>query len=382
MNNKFQKNLRKFCFVTDGFIADPAATITGPMVQTYIIGKELSNRNWEVHYVAYNKSGMHGYMMHEGLHVHWIKARRYLPMLSLPSVWMALIRINPDVLYQRGRDILTGLMALYGLMYGKRTLWASAGETGVERKKYASQQNRQKGNFIRRWVLQIEALINDTICNFGMRRTDQMIVQTAYQQQRLLVTYARSSTIIKSGHPLPPPVQRALPIKVLWISSIKPVKRVDLFLDLADMCKNEPIEFWIAGQIVHEETGHKMQERIAKMNNIRYLGAVPFEQSSALIASSHILVNTTEIGYEGLPNAFVQAWLAGTVTLSLHTDPDAVIMKNDLGYVNPGLVHLKETILRFIFEFAVWHRQSNACRQYAEENYSVVSIVNQIEKTL
>ncbi|HNO12493.1 MAG TPA: hypothetical protein PKI67_16285, partial [bacterium] len=297
-------------------------------------------------------------------------------------VWVALVRINPDVLYQRGRDILTGLMALYGIMFDKRTLWASAGETGVERGKYASQKNRNKGSLARRWILQTEAAINDTICSFGMRRIDRMIVQTVYQQQRLREAYSRFSTVIKSGHPLPPKVQRDLPLKVLWISSIKPVKRVDLFLDLADMCRDQPIEFWIAGQIVHEETGHKMQARIAKMNNIRYLGAVPFEQSGTLIASAHILINTTEAGYEGLPNAFVQAWLAGTVTLSQHSDPDGVIMHNGLGYVNENLFYIAKKLSHLISTPTELAEQSKVCSDYAVQNYSVVTIVNQLEKII
>ena len=50
-------NKKKICFICDSFISDKVATITGPTVQTYLIGKELSQRGWDVHYVAINHEG-------------------------------------------------------------------------------------------------------------------------------------------------------------------------------------------------------------------------------------------------------------------------------------------------------------------------------------
>ena len=34
------------CFVNDHFLKDPSATITGPMVQTWLLGSGLAERLW------------------------------------------------------------------------------------------------------------------------------------------------------------------------------------------------------------------------------------------------------------------------------------------------------------------------------------------------
>jgi glycosyltransferase involved in cell wall biosynthesis len=49
-------------------------------------------------------------------------------------------------------------------------------------------------------------------------------------------------------------------------------------------------------------------------------------------------VNTSLPEAEGLPNAFIQAWLNHTPVLSLNHDPNGWIEKQDLGYCAHGNV--------------------------------------------
>ncbi|MBL7962189.1 hypothetical protein JNL27_18335, partial [bacterium] len=104
----------RICFVSDFFISDKKATITGPMVQTYLIGSELKRRGWDVHYIAYSKEGKDNFSeSHEGMTVHWIRHRQFLPLLQYRKIRKVLTSINADYHYQRGRDILTGFVARY-----------------------------------------------------------------------------------------------------------------------------------------------------------------------------------------------------------------------------------------------------------------------------
>lgn len=372
-------NSGRICFVSDFFISDKNATITGPMVQTYLIGSELKKRGWDVHYIAYSKEGKDRRTeIYEGLTVHWIRHRRFLPLLQYFKIRQLLNRIDADTHYQRGRDILTGFVARYCKKKQKRFIWASAGESGVERGKYLRQVLKKRRPFFNKIVLWIEAKINDRICEYGIKNASQIVVQTAYQKGKLKEAFGLDSVVIKSGHPVPQPVERTLPLKVLWIGSIKAVKRPELFIQLAELCSGMNCEFWIAGQFVDSKIQSFLLQKIKKMNNLKYVGAIPFQESQSLISKAHVLVNTTDDGYEGLPNAFVQAWLAGTVTLSLHSDPDGVIEQYGLGARVESVSWMKKEIEKFTQEPEYWGTMSTKARNFGIKNFSIKIITDQL----
>ncbi|KAB2878378.1 glycosyltransferase family 4 protein [bacterium] len=366
---------RTICFVSDFFISDKKATITGPMVQTYLIGSELKKRGWDVHYIAYSKEGKDNFFeSYEGMTVHWIRHRPFLPLLQYRKIRKVLTAINADYHYQRGRDILTGFVARYCKKNHKTFAWASAGESGVERGKYQRQLRKKNRPFIKKTVLWCEAKINDVICEYGIENASRIIVQTEYQKNRLKETFGLDSVVIKSGHPVPEPVERSAPLKILWIGSIKAVKRPELFIELAESCRNLECEFWMAGQFVDSRLKSFLLQKMQHMNNLKYLGAVPFHESQALISKAHVLVNTTDNGYEGLPNAFVQAWLAGTVTLSLHSDPDGVIEKYGLGAKVESITAMKNELEKIVENVDYWKSMSDNARKFGVDNFSIEEI--------
>ncbi len=376
MNNAAPTSI---CFLADAFISDEAATITGPMVQTYLIGQELKRRGWTVDFIAYNKQGKNFTETHEGLRVHWIRHRRLLPQIFyyLPLI-KRLKAVNPDICYQRGRDVLTGFGVYYCRRHGKTMIWASAGESGVYPDKYAASVTRKNIFFLKKIILRAEAFINDRICNYGLNRAHHVIVQTEQQQKAFRSNFGRESVVIQSGHPVMPPVQRSMPLKILWIGSIKPVKRPEIFIEIAHAFSGYDCEFWIAGQMPDANYGNGILNSIRNEKNITYIGPVPFSKSRDWIARAHILVNTTRAGYEGLPNAFVQAWLAGTVTISLDADPDSLLSRQGLG----ACLHSKEAMIDYIANLIkhpdLWEALSAKSRRYAVENFSIEKITDQI----
>lgn len=367
------------CFVCDSFISDERTAITGPMVQTYLLGKEFASRGWVVSFVAYNKSGLDDTVeSYEGLRVHWIGHRRFLPVLNYVKVRRALARVNADYYYQRGRDILGGWASSYCRAHRKKFIWASAGESGVEKNKYLAQLRRKKRTWYKFIPLWLEARLNDVICNRGLRRADLMIVQTIFQRDRLLHTFGRQSHVIQSGHPVPPAVEKQHSFTVLWIGSIKKVKRPELYLELARVSRHLECEFWMAGQVIDPTYKDLIDQTQRELPNFKYLGAVRFDQSQALISKVHALVNTTDDGYEGLPNAFVQAWLGGTLTLSLHSDPDGYMTNHGIGIRNPDLAELSRAIGSLIADQSTWKEKSARAAALAAKDFSVKRIVDQL----
>ncbi len=374
--------MKRVCFVVDSFISDGDAMITGPMVQTYLLGKELTRRGWIVTFVAYTREQTTGPDEFEGLRIYWVPSRRWLPLLSSFRILRQLNRANADYYYQRGRDILTGISAYYCRRRGKTFIWASAGERGVEKSKYRSQLRRRNIPLYRRIPLWLESAVNDLVCHYGISHADRIVVQTAVQQKRLKESFGRDSTVIKSGHPLPARPERALPFKILWIGSIKKVKRPELFVRLAELCSDQKCAFWMAGQIVDGRLRPLIHSAVERLPRFKYLGPVPFESSQQVISSAHVLVNTTDDGFEGLPNAFVQAWLAGTVTLSLHSDPDGVISCERLGAVNSDLTVLAQEIKRLMESPEYWSALSENAVQYATRTHAIHLVAARLESVM
>ncbi len=371
-------NIKSICFVTDAFISDPKATITGPMVQTYLLGKEFRRRGWSVNFISYSKGEKKYREEFEELTVYWLPYRTFFSLFMLFRVYRLLKKIKPAYCYQRGRDPLTGIAAYFCRYHSGKFIWASAGESGVSRKKYLTGLSAKKKSLIKKILLFPLAVLQDMITEYGVRNADQIIVQTSYQQISLKNEFKRSGIIIKSGHPVPEAEPRPLPWKILWIGSIKPVKQPELFLELAERCIGLNCEFIMAGQIINMIYGKNILTKIETMPNLHYAGVIPFQQSGTFIAKAHAVVNTTKKDYEGLPNAFVQAWLAGTITISLETDPDGVIRKHSLGLHAGSVDRMEDFIRDWTHNPALWEKMSHTASQFAKDNFSIESVTGQL----
>ncbi len=374
---------KTICFVSDSFIADPQATITGPMVQMYVIGKQLQSRGWEVHYISYRSTG-EGSMIesYEGVTIHWVKRIKFFQFLNYFGIRRALGSVESGIFYQRGREVITGFVARHCTTHSKRFVWASSGESGVERGKYQKQLRKKKRPFLKKMVLWLEAVINDRICEYGIVHASVRVVQTESQKQLLKKEFGHDSIVIRSGHAVPGSIVRSQPFKVLWIGSIKAVKRPELFIELAKMCSGLSCEFLMAGQIVDLKLNERILAMANSLKNFEFMGAIPFQESQKVISEAHALVNTTDEGYEGLPNAFVQAWLAGTVTLSLHANPDGMIEKYGLGKKVNDLDEMKIQIAKMIADPEYWSTLSQNAKKFSMEKFSIETITDRFENIL
>ncbi len=356
---------------------DGDTVITGPAVQISLLSEEFSNRGWITHVLAFGrtKTGVENFRNYK---IHWIPARRYAPILNFWSIRKKLAELQPDVVYQRGRDVLTGFAAWYCKSSGSRFIWASAGEEGLEKFKYRDRYlKRKQPSYIKRILGQIEYRLNDRLFHYGISSADIVIAQTELQKERARNIWKKESLVIKSGHPLIPMAPKMSPIKILWISSIKPIKRPELFIELASRCMDLPVEFIMAGQFSNEKWAKAVFAKAPK--NFKYLGAIPFEKSQEQISSAHVLVNTTDTGYEGLPNAFVQACIGGTVILSLNSNPDNMLTQG-CGFFSRDLVQMEKDLRSLVSNQSLMTEMSANARRLAEEKFDIHVVAGELEK--
>ncbi len=372
------------CFVNDAFLYDDGVVITGPMVQMYNLGVEFKRRGWDVSYVSASANTKKVKYIHlNGHNIFYYKRQKYSELFSVHKLWRLLDAANADYYYQRGRSPLTGLVAFYVRVRKKKFIWASAGEDGIELNKYTREQLPRKKIF-KRIVLYPLFWVQDKLYHYGIKVADFRFVQTEYQRSRLSRNFSLDSTVLKSGHIVPDITEYVKPTPpiVLWVSSIKKVKQPEIFLQLVQELQNENAEFYMVGDLTDTDYCQKIKNCVRKIKKFKYLGQIPYSEINQLYARCSILVNTTLDGYEGLPNAFIQAWLNCVPVVSLSSNPDNVISEYEIGCQEASTQLLFETVRNLIRDNSLRVRLGNNARAFAISQYGISYIVDRFLNTI
>ena len=106
-------------------------------------------------------------------------------LLQLPSLYLALRRQRPQVVYQRCLMPYTGMCALYCAINGARFVFHVASDGDVHREPLT---RWSPGGLLR--------ALSRRISEFGMRHADAIVVQTEHQARILKAQYGLTATIV------------------------------------------------------------------------------------------------------------------------------------------------------------------------------------------
>ena len=370
------------CFVNDYFLKDDNVVPTGPMVQMYLIGRELVHRGWKVGHVVSSRNSKAGLVEeYEGMFVYYLPYHRYGELIGFRGFLNKLKEVNADIYYQRGRSPMTGMTAFYSKKNKKKFIWSSAGEGGMARDKYMNEQLKKK-SAIRKLLLYPYFWLQDRVYEYGIRNADIVFAQTEYQLNELKKEYGRDGILFRSGHPVPDidVMEKTNPPMVLWIGTIKEVKQPELFLDLARRLSKEKAVFYMIGHMSDEKYKEQIISQENEQKSFHYIGEVPFDKTSGWFSKASLLINTTSNDYEGLPNSFIQAWVYGVPVVSLHSDPDDFIKKNKIGYQTGDFNLLVERVKELIRNTKLRIEMGQKARDLAVREFGIEKIVDRFEE--
>ena len=148
------------------------------------------------------------------------------------------------------------------------------------------------------------------------------------------------------------------PYQVFWIGNNRPIKQLDLFLNICkDLKDNNKISFKIIGSL----TDKLYLEEIDLLPNVEYLGKVSNEEVNNFLKSAFLLVNTSKS--EGFSNTFIQSWMHGTPVISLNSNPNNYINDFKVGVCcNGSQIELVESVNNFINDFNLYWRTVDNCK--------------------
>ncbi|WP_051554390.1 glycosyltransferase family 4 protein [Desulfobulbus elongatus] len=325
----------KVCFVALGvyplfFHGTYTGQIGGSELQQKLIGEALSAKGAQVSFISHDV-GQPDFLHRGGLT--FIKS--FAPSAGLPGIrffhprlteiWKALIKADADVCYCRAAGFLPGVLTLFCRIYRKKFVFAGASDTDFLPDHHIIPTQRDK-----------------LLYRFGIRRADAIVVQSAKQQALLRANFGRDGIVIRNFHDgeariLPESERRV----ILWVSTIRSLKRPMLFIQLAQALPQERFVMIGGRDGSNPELFQSVSEQCAALPNLEFLGFQPLEVTERYFDQSKLFVNTSE--HEGFPNTFLQAWRRGIPVVSF-VDPDDVIRNNSLGCVVIGDQSLPEVV--------------------------------------
>jgi glycosyltransferase involved in cell wall biosynthesis len=239
-------------------------------------------------------------------------------------LYRALGALKPHVIYQRVAGGYTGICAFYTRQHHRSTrmIWHVAHTTDVTREHLDTGRNVLRRRFEKCSV------------EYGIRRTDRIVVQTNDQGRLLAQNYGRQAdAVIPNFHPeAPEQPDKSGPPTVVWIANLKLWKRPEVFVRLAQALRDlSGVRFLMLGEAPPGDSkwSQELMQSIADTPNLEFLGHRSAADVNQFLAHASVFVNTSV--HEGFPNTFVQAWLREAVVVSLSVNPDGVLDSHAVG---------------------------------------------------
>lgn len=298
---------------------NPAAGIQhigGMEVQQTLIGRGLADLGYDVRYITRDFGQPEGLEVAGGT-VHIMSSQpggipgvRFL-YRSLPAIWNALQRADPDIIYVRGCSYLIAVAVWFSRVHRRRVVFAAAHDWDLD-------------PGLRHLPVPVKRLYRH-----GLRRADRLVVQSVVQQQLLRRHFGRDGRLIRSTCAFSALAsegeERAV---ILWVGMFREEKQPWRFLELAR--RFPQWEFVMIGGPVHRQEAlfREVAAAARSIPNLVLTGFLSPDAVAGHFRRARVLVNTSRC--EGFPNTFLQAWAGGVPVLST-VDPDGVIERHGLG---------------------------------------------------
>ena len=274
--------------------------VGGAEVQQSILARLLARSGYRVSMISLD-FGQPSKVKIDGVTVY----KAYKPDAGVPGfrflhpritgMWRAMYEVGADVYYQRSSAMLTAVVAEFCRHHGRRSIYAGASDIDFI-------PGRQQIRFRRdRWLFER-----------GLARVDRLVVQNENQRKSCLLHYGRPSVLIPSCYEPPADARPGEGDSVLWVGTVHPYKRPELFLELARRLPHRRFVM-VGGPGVDDEARQSYFEGVraaaARLPNVEMTGFLPLERVEPYFDRARVHVNCSD--YEGVPNTFLQAWARG-----------------------------------------------------------------------
>lgn len=369
--------MTRLCFVSPSYYLN---TVGGAEVQLHMMATGLAGLGcFDVSYVT-TDARESGYR--DGVRVVPIPGSVNGRRCSFADFAQAVDSVSPDLVMQLGRKQFTTYAARYCALRNVPFMFSAASDIDCRRFR---ELPRYFGEFpLGRWrhpMRVVRALTMDRKTFSAMKSANLVVAQTATQQRKLMAILGRKVPVFQNLHHVPSEntIVKDQPPMVLWLASIKPVKRPGLFLEISKSLRGRGFRVVMAGRMNDESFRDEIERRVSA-GDLEYIEDVGFEESNELIARASVFVITSR--HEGLPNTLIQAWLRRTPTVSLGVDPDDMIEENGIGTRTNTVSECVDEIASLLVDRDRRERMGSAARAFATDRFGIDSQAKRLKELI
>jgi glycosyltransferase involved in cell wall biosynthesis len=273
----------------------------------------------------------------------------------------ALVRINGDILIQRGAGSVTGVVALAAALRRRPFVFSSASMFDFDLARLVSRPGRALF-----WL--------------GRRLARTIVVQTDEQAAAARTRWGRTTTVIRSLAESAP-LRREPPSAFLWIGRLAPYKQPDAYIELAERLPDVAFQL-VATESVLDPVGlERLMSRASRLANLEILGPRSREELAPLYDGAVAVVNTSEL--EGMSNVFLEAWARGVPALALAYDPDGLLAQRGLGWFAGGSVERLAELAQAAWDARLDQAEIAArCRAHIASEHEPAAVAARWERVL
>jgi glycosyltransferase involved in cell wall biosynthesis len=211
---------------------------------------------------------------------------------------------------------------------------------------------------------------------YGVRNVDCVLVQNQAQKEEVRRKFGRDAILVPNYYQSTDSGKGVSNVGVLWTSTIRKVKRPNLFLDLAEALPE--IQFTMVGGSSDKEAVlyDQIAERASSMRNVNFVGFVPYAKVHEYFHAAKLFVNTS--ASEGFPNTFLQSWARGVPTISF-VECGARWHGRPIGEIVSSIDDMKEKVEYFLRDDQFRGRVGAECQQYVNEHHSSSKVLDLYE---
>jgi glycosyltransferase involved in cell wall biosynthesis len=282
------------------------------------------------------------------------------------SLNRALNKVDADLYYQNCAEYVTGQIALWCKLQGKKFIYSVASEPECYRNLPSLPKLRDK-----------------IFYKIGLKLADKIIVQNKTQKNLMFEEFHLNSHIL----PMPcfgpsrdegvvPPFFGNKNGCVLWVGRIAKVKRPDMFVMIA--AKMPEVEFVLVGGQDRDASLYKtITDKGGNVSNLKLTGKLTQAEVQVYFKQASVLCCTSE--YEGLPNTFLEACAHGIPIIST-VNPDSFITDNNIGFFCQSEEEIIARIYHYMNNQEVWSVHSLAARKYYLDQHELSTAMKRFER--
>lgn len=263
------------------------------------------------------------------------------------SLLAAMRLADADLYYQSNASYVTGLTAWFCRRHAKRFVFRISSDAYCV-------PGRQ----------QIRLYHDRKIYEYGLKRADLILAQTESQRRLLRTNYGLDSELANIAGESHGRAGQSKDIDVLWVGTLRAVKRPDLVVELARRAPH--LKFVVAGG-GEGEYARRMRQASREIANLNYVGAVAYHAVGDYFDRARVLLNTSSL--EGFPNTFLQAWIRGVPVVTF-VDPDGLVASKALGSVARDIEDMTRALTELAAHEQLRRRIGERAAAFASDHYS------------